>query len=246
MSAAQRIAMWSGPRNISTAMMRSWENREDCVVCDEPLYAYFLKRTGLPHPGAAEVIEAHESDWERVTQQLTGPIPEGASIYYQKQMAHHLLPEIDRGWLDALTHVFLIRNPREMIASYLQRRDEIELEDTGLPQQLEIFERVLERSGELPPVIDSTDVLRDPRGMLGALCARLGLPFSDRMLEWPAGKRTTDGVWAKHWYDAVEASTAFQPYRPKEVVLDDEQERLAERCEPLYRKLHDVRMVLTP
>jgi len=235
--------MWSGPRNISTAMMRSWENRDDCFVCDEPLYAHYLRHTGLDHPGATEVVEAHETEWEKVVAWLTGPIPEGRHVFYQKHMAHHLLPHIERDWLDRLTHVFLIREPAEMIASYLVRRDTMSVADTGLLQQWEIFERVRRTEGTEPPVIDARDVLENPRGLLEALCGRLAVDFSERMLCWPAGRRASDGVWAKHWYDAVEASTAFHPYRPKEFSIKDEFRGLVEECRVLYARLHAHRLI---
>jgi len=236
--------MWSGPRNISTAMMRSWENREDCFVCDEPLYAHYLKHTGLDHPGAAEVIEHCETDWRKVVAVLTGPIPEKRTVFYQKQMALHLLPHIGRDWLERLAHVFLIREPAEMISSYLVRRPTMTVEDTGLPQQWEIFERIGELRGAAPPVIDSRDVLEQPRALLETLCGRLGLEFSERMLGWKTGPRATDGVWAKHWYDAVEASTGFQPYKPKNVSIPSEFDALVDECEGYYRRLHAHR--LTP
>jgi len=239
---ALRLAMWSGPRNISTAMMRSWGNRDDCYVCDEPLYAHYLKHTGLEHPGASEVIEHHEPDWPRVVDWLTGPVPDGRAVFYQKHMTHHLLPHIGRDWLDALTHVFLIREPREMITSYLVRRETMTLADTGLPQQLEIFERMTRKLGEAPPVIDSRDVLEDPAAILAALCDRLGLPFTRKMLSWPAGRRDTDGVWARHWYDAVEASTGFQAYKPKKDAVPDDHRELQRACDEIYEQLHAHRL----
>ena len=239
---AIRLAMWSGPRNISTAMMRSWGNREDCFVCDEPLYAHYLQHTGADHPGAADVIAHHETDWREVVRWLTGPLPEDRPVFYQKHMAHHLLPHIERGWLDRLTHVFLIREPREMITSYLVRRRTMSIEDTGLPQQLEIFERVRQTLGSVPPVIDAQDVLTDSRTVLAALCDRMDLQFTERMLRWPAGRRATDGIWAKHWYDAVEASTGFQPYRPKGVSVPAEYEALAVECEAIYGRLREHRL----
>jgi hypothetical protein len=238
-----RIAMWSGPRNISTALMRAWENRDDCFVCDEPLYAHYLEYSGIDHPGAAEVIERHETDWRAVVAWLTGPIPEGRRVFYQKHMAHHLLPHIDRDWLDELTHVFLIREPAEMIASYLLRRETMSMADTGLPQQWEIFERVCETGGTEPPVIDARDVLRDPRALLETLCSRLGLEFSERMLRWPAGPRASDGCWAEHWYDAVEASTGFQPYEPRNPTIPDEFRGLLDECRGYYERLHERRLV---
>src|SRR4051812_20432340 len=146
--------MWSGPRNISTAMLRSWGNRPDTFVCDEPLYAHYLLRTGAPHPGAEEVIRWHETDWRQVVAWLTGDVPGGKAIFYQKHMTHHLLPEIDRGWLDRVRNAFLLRAPRAVLTSLARVLPEPRLEDTGLPQQLELFELVRRRTGRVPPVVD--------------------------------------------------------------------------------------------
>jgi hypothetical protein len=232
-----RLAMWSGPRNISTAMMRSWGNREDTVVCDEPLYAHYLLHTGASHPGAEEVMRHHETDWRRVAERLTGDLPPGKSIFYQKHMAHHLLPRIERGWLDRLTHGFLIRDPGEMLASLAKHLPQPRIEDTGLPQQLEIFEAMSRREEKVPPVIDARDVLIDPEGTLRALCRAVDVPFDAGMLEWPAGPRETDGIWARHWYSAVRRSTGFAPYRPKDEPLPVALRELHHACEPYYRRL---------
>lgn len=237
-----RLAMWSGPRNISTAMMRAWGNRPDTFVCDEPLYARYLQQTGLPHPGADEVIRHHETDWRKVVDWLTGDVPQGMSIFYQKQMAHHLLPEIDRGWLMSVTNCFLIREPREMITSLIKITPQPSLPDTGLPQQLEIFNLVRERTGEIPPVLDAQDVLSDPQRLLQLLCERLGITFHNEMLHWPAGPRDTDGIWAKHWYKEVETSTSFRPYRPKPDPLPVEFTQLYNDCLTLYETLHAHRL----
>ncbi len=239
---ALRIAMWSGPRNISTAMMRSWGQRRDTIVCDEPLYAYYLQATGADHPGAAEVLMHHETDWASVVARLTGPIAGGKTVFYQKQMTHHLLPEIDRSWLDQLDNCFLIRDPGEMLTSLIRRLPEPELADTGLPQQVEIFERVRRTRGRVPPVVDAFDVLTDPEGTLKTLCNAVGLEFTDRMLAWPAGSRETDGVWAKHWYDSVEASAGFKPYRPKPEKVPARLERLHRECLEFYRELSPHRL----
>jgi hypothetical protein len=239
---AVRIAMWSGPRNISTAMLRSFGSRPDTAVSDEPLYAHYLKVTGVDHPGRDEVIAAHDSDWRQVARALTGPVPGGRAIWYQKHMAHHLLPMIGRGWLDELTHAFLIREPDEMVASLLKTFPGAGLADTGLEQQCEIFDRIAERLGRAPPVVLASDVLKDPRAQLEALCAALGITFLPEMLAWPAGKRNTDGVWARHWYAAVEASTGFEPYRRRHVELDDAQARLVDECRPYYEKLYALRL----
>jgi hypothetical protein len=218
MSGIFRLAMWSGPRNISTAMMRSWGNRPDTIVCDEPLYAHYLRETRLPHPGADEVIAHHEADWPKVVSWLTGPLPLDKSVFYQKHMAHHLLPNIELGWLDQLTHCFLIREPREMLASLLEFIPQPTLNDTGLPQQLRILEMVRSTAGAVPPVLDAQDVLGNPEGILRQCCARVGVPFYTQMLSWPAGRRETDGIWAKHWYEKVEQTTSFKPSQSKPAV----------------------------
>lgn len=237
-----RIAMWSGPRNISTALMRSWGNRPDATVCDEPLYAHYLRRTGIRHPGADEVIAHHESDWRRAVAGLLGPVPGGKAIFYQKHMAHHLLPHIERDWLGSLTHAFLVRDPREMLTSLVKTLPEPTRWDTGLPQQVEIFEWVRARTGEVPTVVDARDILEDPPGVLARLCDRLGVAFDEGMLSWPAGRRETDGIWARHWYANVERSTTFQPYAPKAVPVPEALRGLLDECVGLYERLHRHRL----
>lgn len=243
---SMRLAMWSGPRNISTALMRAWGNRPDTAVCDEPLYAHYLKVTGLPHPGVAEVIAHHETDWRKVVAWLTGPIPEGRAIFYQKHMTHHLLPSIDRAWLDELTHAFLIRDPREMLTSLLRKYPRAGLDDTGLPQQVELFRRMRDATGRTPAVVDARDVLENPRRTLGLLCEALGVPFDEAMLSWPPGRRETDGVWARYWYDAVEKSTGFEPYRPKSEPVPPSHQPMLDTCMQLYGELHAARLCSEP
>jgi hypothetical protein len=234
---ATRIAMWSGPRTVSTALMRAWENRPDTVVADEPLYAFYLDRTGLHHPGRDEVIASQPTDWRVVLARLTSaPLPAGAVISYAKHMTHHLLPEVDRAALAPLRHAYLIRDPRELLASYARVRTEPTLADLGLAQEAEIFETF---GG---PVVDSRDLLADPEGILRALCQALGVPFDRRMLAWPAGPRDSDGVWAPYWYDSVRASTGFTPYRPPPGPLPARLEPLAERCLPYFSRLHAHRI----
>jgi hypothetical protein len=236
-----RIAMWSGPRNISTAMMRSWENRGDCVVVDEPLYAHYLSVTGLDHPAAQRVVAAGDTDWRRVTERLTNGTPGDATVFYQKHMTHHLLPHIGHDWIHRLRNVLLIRDPREVVASYLKSRATVTPEDTGLPQQVALY-RMLSQTGTPPPVIDAADFLREPERQLRAICDLLGVPFTERMLSWPAGPRDSDGVWAPYWYQAVWRSTGFEPYRPRNPRLHGEPARTAQECLPHYERLHAVRL----
>ena len=237
-----RIAMWSGPRNISTAMMRAWENRPDTVVCDEPLYAHYLLATGLDHPGRDAVIASQPTDWRTVVADLTGPVPGGKAISYQKHMAHHLLPNIELDWLASLTNCFLIRNPREMLTSLIEFIPEPRVDDTGLPQQVQIFEMIRDQSGNVPPVLDSRDVLENPRGVLGNVCQMVGLEFRDEMLEWPPGFRETDGVWAKHWYAKVEHTTTFAPYRAKPDPVPKSLQGVLAECDALYERLYQYRI----
>jgi Sulfotransferase domain len=237
-----RIAMWSGPRNISTAMMRAWGNRPDTFVIDEPFYAYYLKTTGKQHPGAHEVIASGETDWRKVIAQLTGPIPNARRIFFQKQMAHHLLPEVDREWLGAVTNCFLIRDPREVIASYIKKRQEPALQDLGFMQQAEIFDFVRICTKSAPPVIDAKDVLENPERMLRLLCEAVGVEFSESMLSWPPGIRETDGIWARHWYGEVAKTTSFQPYRRRQAEVPDRLRKIHERCRESYERLHEYRL----
>ena len=243
--------MWSGPRNISTAMMRAWGNRADTVVVDEPLYAFYLKATGKEHPVAEEVIANGETDWRKVVASLTSKDVFGAGesghkglshIFYQKQMTHHLLPEMGREWLGRLTNCFLIRDPAEVIASYIKKNDEPTLADVGFVQQAEIFDWVCERSEAVPPVIDARDVLQDPERMLRLLCAAVGVEFDPTMLSWPPGLRETDGVWAKHWYGEVEQSTGFAPYRVTRTEVPERLRDVEARCRECYERLYPHRL----
>jgi hypothetical protein len=238
-----RLAMWSGPRNVSTALMRAWENRPDTIVVDEPLYAHYLDVTGIDHPGRDEILAHHEKDWRRVVESLLAPLPPGIRILYQKQMSHHLLPEMGREWLGEMTHAFLIRDPAPMLASLEDKLGRFDLEATGLPQQAEIFDFVERTTGRVPPVVDSADLLASPEAMLRALCSALDVEFSDRMISWPSGPRASDGVWAKHWYERVWRSTGFRS--PEVVVARRLSGRLAEleqQCRPMYERLRAHRL----
>lgn len=237
-----RLALWSGPRNISTAMMRAWDSRGDTFVCDEPLYAYYLQATGADHPGRDEILAHHETDWRAVVTWLTGPIPEDRPIFYQKHMAHHLLPEMDRDWLNGLRHAFLIRDPREMLTSLVKVLPDLRIQDTALPQQWELFEHVRRTTGRTPAVLDARDVLEDPRSLLEQLCAAYGVSFTDAMLHWKPGRRSTDGVWAHRWYGSVERSTGFQPYRPKTDPVPPALHGIYEACMTYYERLYEHRL----
>ena len=234
--------MWSGPRNISTAMMRAWGNRGDTVVIDEPFYAFYLKATGKQHPAAGEVIAAGEIDWRKVVAQLTDPIPNDKRIFFQKQMTHHLLPEVDRQWLDAVTNCFLIRDPRDVIASYIKQWENPALEDLGYVQQAEIFDFVRTRAKSLPPILDAKDVLENPGRMLRLLCKLVGVEFSESMLSWPSGLRETDGVWARYWYTEVARTTSFRPYRPMHGEVPERLREAYERCRECYQRLYEHRL----
>ena len=238
-----RIAMWSGPRNISTAMMRSWGNRPDTFVCDEPFYAHYLHATGREHPGADEVIASGETNWRQVIATLTADVPGGRRIFYQKQMTHHLLAEIDRGWLGAVRHCFLIRDPREVIVSYIKKNNDPALEDIGFVQQAEIFDWVREYTRAVSPVIDTRDVLENPEKILRLLCDALGVEFMDAMLSWPPGLRGTDGIWAKHWYGEVTTSTTFRKPSPREPEPVPERLRgVYDRARECYDRLYRYRL----
>lgn len=233
-----RIAMWSGPRNISTAMMRSWGVRADTAVIDEPFYACYLAATGIDHPGRDAVLASQPTDWRKVvTQVADAPIPGGRAVFYQKHMTHHMTPDIDLGWLGRVRNAFLIRDPAEVVASYARARPEIALDDIGVTRQVELFDRIADPTGRAPPVVEARDVLADPRGVLSKLCDALGVAFDPAMLSWPPGRRSTDGVWAPYWYKAVEASTGFGPPPPPTKPLPAHLARIAEAARPAYERL---------
>ena len=234
-----RIAMWSGPRNISTAMMRAFENRPDAMVSDEPFYAAYLARTGLDHPMRDEVLASQPTDWRVVAEAMTGDAPGGARVWYQKHMTHHMLPGFGLDWVGACRSAFLIRSPEPVLASYTVKREQVTLDDIGFVQQRALFEREADRLGVAPPVVEGRDVLADPAGTLGKLCGALGIAFDPTMLAWPAGRRDSDGVWAPAWYDAVEASTGFGPPRPEagREDLNDNLKRIADAARPHYERL---------
>jgi Sulfotransferase domain len=240
---AVRVAMWSGPRNISTAMMRAWENRPDTVVVDEPLYAAYLALTGIDHPGRDDVLAAQPTSLDKAVAALSEPLPPGASVHYAKHMAHHLDTAADPGWTETFRNVLLIRDPGEVVASYVRSREACEPNDIGLLQQQWLLER-WDSCGSDVPVIDSADFLRDPEAHLRWLCDWLGIAFTERMLRWPPGPRDSDGVWAPHWYDAVLASTGFEPPRPRVVDLSPHDAAVAEACRPAYDALHERRVRL--
>jgi Sulfotransferase domain len=233
-----RIAMWSGPRNISTAMMRSFGARPDTAVVDEPFYAAYLARTGLEHPMRAEVIASQPNDWRDVVNALLGPVPGNKPVYYQKHMTHHMIPAFGRDWLARVRNAFLVRDPAAVLASYVVKRGEVTLADIGIVQQRELFEQEADRLGRAPPVIEGADVLSNPARMLATLCASLDIPYTDAMLHWPAGRRESDGVWAPAWYNAVERSTGFEAPASKEAVtLSGELQEIADAARPHYEAL---------
>ncbi len=240
MPETRNILMWSGPRNISTAMMRSWENRLDTHVHDEPFYAFYLQNTDYEHPGAEEVIAAYPTNWRDVVQQVAAPPPPGKTIYYQKHMTHHMLPQVDLAWILPLTNAFLIREPRLMLISLLKKLPHPQLDQTGLPEQIRIFRYLREETGQIPPVLDSKDVLLNPRVALTKLCAALDVPFDESMLSWPAGQRETDGVWAKYWYASVEASTGFASYEDRGEAVPEDFAGLLRECNELYDEMRRV------
>ena len=231
-----RVAMWSGPRNISTAMMRAFENRPDTVVVDEPLYGAHLARTGIDHPGRAEVLAAEPNDLADAIAALSLPLPAGRHVHYAKHMAHHVSQDMDLGWTLAFRTVQLIRDPDEVVASYVRSRAACEPDDIGLLQQGWLQE-FWDAHGLEVPILDAGAFLRAPEAHLRWLCGWLGIPFSERMLAWPPGPRPSDGAWAPYWYAAVWKSTGFASWRPREIELSPHDAAVADTCRPIYEAL---------
>ncbi len=237
-----RIAMWSGPRNLSTALMYAFAARGDCAVWDEPFYAAYLAATGIDHPMADQIIAAGETDPAAVARACLGPVPQDQPLFYQKHMTLHMIPGFDRSFISGLTNVFLIRHPARVIASYSRKRESPTLPDIGFVQQAELFDQVADQTGAQPLVIDSADIRADPRGKLSALCAALGIPFTEAMLNWPAGPKSFDGVWAPHWYNAVHASTGIDEPEGPLPALDPAAQALADQAMPYYQRLAALRL----
>ncbi len=236
--------MWSGPRNISTAMMRSFGSRADCFVSDEPYYGAYLKDTGFDHPMADAIVAAMDCDWRSITATLNGDPPDGSSVWYQKHMPSEMVGPVGVGDLDSHAHAFLIRDPARMIASYAKKMQAVTFDDMGLERLHLYFRMEADRLGKAPPVVEGADILNAPRPMLEALCTALGISWDPAMLSWAPGRRDTDGIWAPHWYGRVEASTRFEGDDRGDVELPDEYRALYERCRPHYEALRGYKLTV--
>ena len=204
-----RLAVWSGPRNLSTAMMYAFGARDDCAVWDEPFYAAYLKETGLNHPMRQEIMATGLTDAGDVIKSALGPVPEHRKIYYLKLMAQHMVAGFDRNWISECTNVFLIRDPARVIASYAAKRENPTLDDIGFRQQAELFDQLCQSQGTAPPGIDSLDIRANPETSLRSLCTAIDLSFQTSMLRWHKGGLKSDGILADHWFGAARASTGF-------------------------------------
>jgi len=242
MNFQKRIAMWSGPRNLSTAMMRAFENRNDTTVLDEPFYAHYLQKTGMDHPGKNQILQSQSTNWMKIADVCRGPIPENKPIWYQKHMAQHNLDDCDISWIKDLHNCLLIRDPKYVITSY---NKEFPIKDErllGYIQQKEIVQFLERENGKTPPIIDATDILKDPENMLKKLCDLIGIDFSKRMLHWPRGKRNSDGIWAPFWYRRVEESTTFLPYKKKDIRIPDDLIPIYDKCMVFYSEMYEKRL----
>ncbi|RUS59593.1 HAD family hydrolase [Pseudorhodobacter sp. E13] len=239
-----KIAMWSGPRNLSTAMMYSFAARGDCAVVDEPFYAAYLAQTGIIHPMNDEILASQPTDPAQVAATLIGSNPAQKPIFYQKHMTHHMLPGMDLSWMAQCENVFLIRHPARVIASYARKREGPSLSDIGFPQQAALFQREADRLGRPPIVIDSVDIRADPAVALAKLCAALHIPFTENMLHWPAGGHADDGIWATHWYGAVHRSTGFEEAEGPLPALRAEYADLLAQALPYYEAMVPFKITL--
>lgn len=238
---SKRIVMWSGPRNLSTAMMRSFGARADTSVVDEPFYAAYLAATGLNHPMRDEILAAGETDWRKVAGTCAAD-PVEPPIRYEKHMTHHMIDGFGLDWMKGAAIAFLIRDPAAVAASYAVKRAEISAADLGNERQAEIFDHAANLTGSPPPVVDAHDIRSAPEAMLQKLCAAFGIPFDPAMLSWPAGPQPSDGVWAPHWYNAICASTGFAPPDHEPPKLTAALEEIVAEARPYYECLAAYRL----
>jgi len=239
----KKIAMWSGPRNLSTAMMYSFAQRSDTSVVDEPFYAAYLATTDIQHAMYQEIIDAGQTDATKVADYCVGTNPQQKPVFYQKQMTKHMIPSFNREWIYQVCNVFLIRDPARVIASYHAKHEDPELADIGVKEQLALFEMISQKSGSAPTVIDSADILENPELMLTALCKAIGIEFQPNMLNWTAGPKDYDGVWAPHWYKSVWQSTGFAAPDNKQVEIPEHLLGLLETANSYYDRLKGYAIV---
>lgn len=234
MSLSKCIQLWSGPRNISTALMYSFAQRADMAVLDEPLYAYYLQETGIDHPGRAEILARHEADGEAVIDQMLHG-KRSKPYLFCKQMGHHLV-NLSTDWLEKCENIFLIRHPGEVINSFSKVIPNPALRDIGIAHQWELFQE-LQNRGHRPLVLEGNEILKNPEKILSAACEQLGIGFDPSMLSWEAGARPEDGAWAKYWYSNVHRSTGFAAYVPKTQEVRPDLVPLLEKAMPAYEAL---------
>ena len=236
-----KIAMWSGPRNLSTAMMYSFGARSDCAITDEPFYASYLKLTGTEHPMREEVLASQSQDPQEVANHLISANPGGSPYWYQKHMAHHMVPGVPRDWMREVCNVFLIRHPARVIASYVAKREAVTLDDIGFRQQVDLYHDVKSRGGR-PVVIDSSDIRANPTEMMEKLCHVIGVPWSPQMLSWPKGGHQDDGAWAPHWYGSVWNSAGFSGAEGQLPMLSGEMASLSARSMPYFEEMSAAKL----
>jgi len=239
-----RIAMWSGPRNISTALMRSFENRKDTSVLDEPFYAFYLNKKGYNHPLKEVILKSQSKNWDEVASFCSGTIPNQSNVWYQKHMAHHILKGCDLNWLVRVKNCILIRDPKFVISSYSKKYKIESIRQLGYQQQLKIFDYLVDQNNIEPIIIDSNDLLEDPKRMITKLCNKIDIKFSRRMLSWPVGKRESDGVWGPYWYENVCKSTGFIAPSKKSINLGKNLYPIYEDCLSIYNFLFEKRLKL--
>jgi len=242
-SGEKRIAMWSGAHTVSTLLLRAFENRPDTQVVDEPFYAHYLKQTGHEYPGYETVLGTRSTDVATIEASLLEPLEPGKRIFYQKHMSHHIFAGMDQRWFEAMTNAFLICDPLAVLAYFKKStQDKITLSDLGVQQQLALFDYIADKTGTAPPVVDSNDIMKNPKKTLTKLCSALDIAFDDTMLAWPAGPRESDGPWAPWQYQDIEMSSGFESVTIPKLDPSDDLHHLADLAMPFYERLARYRL----